>query len=195
MSEDTMKKKACIIAMTLLLFGCTEEAQQVEKKMEELESRVMSAERSAQFHEDEVAMYEALTAEMVKKLSTEEMKEFGKLAWQYKLTVNNEPIPKNGIVELKDSDFEFVLGTKQLSSLVLPPDIHNAGILSKPYEEHITNIKPKPNEVGTRDGTVVADLYHTFTNISKGTKINITITEELKERAGLDTTTITIKRI
>jgi hypothetical protein len=192
------------VCTTFLLFGCTEESsanpdaeakiQELETTIEGLKAEAFSAEGAARFHEEEVTMYNALTTEMVKKMNEQELLALAKLAWKYDITVNDQPIPPEGMIEVEDSKIEVSLNTKQISDSVLPPEIHNKGAISGKYEEHLKKIEPKPTESGTRDGTVVTSAYHTFNEVEQGKTITITITDELKERAGLDTTTITIKR-
>ncbi|GGE69644.1 hypothetical protein [Priestia taiwanensis] len=182
----------------------TEELATAENKIKELEQKINEIENTQgneslladinKIHEEEISMYTTLAKEMVKNLNKEEMEELGKLSWHYQLTANKEPTPKNGVIEVDADNIEIELTSRQLNEPVFPLDIHNKGTISDGFEKHITNVEPKPSETSGRDGTVVSSIYHVFSDMESGNTITVTITDELKQRLELETTTITIKR-
>jgi hypothetical protein len=204
-SEDNMNKKLILLTTTLcttfLLFGCNNEKttgteiKELEKQIEELKMENEALKGSRQFEEEGIDTYTKAIKTMSKKLSPADQKELYNLLWNYQLTVNGEPIPKDGIIQVDDRKIEVVLSQRDLTIDALPHDPNYSGAISGEYFEHITKIAPEPSDTTMSAGTVVVGSHYIFNDVEQGETISFTITDELKQRLGLDKTTITIKRI
>jgi hypothetical protein len=203
-----VKKHVALLASTLcttfLLFGCNEkntttaeteasEIAKLEKTIAELQREIASSKDWAKFSGDIHDMYAASIKQVISKLNHEELVALSKHMWKYDIQVDGQSIPKDGTIQIHSSLFDLSFVRHQLAD-ILPLDIHNKGAISGNYTEHITKMEPKPSVSYTEDGVSLANAHHRFTDIKEGNTVSITITEELKQRLGLDTTTITIQR-
>ena len=67
------------------------------------------------------------------------------------------------------------------------------GQISEDYMKHLT-VNAKPAETYVTDGTVVTGIHHKYVDVAEDTTLTFTITEQLKQRLGLETTQITIHK-
>ncbi|GGE69655.1 hypothetical protein [Priestia taiwanensis] len=188
------------ILLTSLLFGCSNEkasgseTKELEKQLEELKMENEALQTSKEFEEKGSVIYTKAIEKIATKLSPTDQKELKALLWSYTFSVNGQLIPKEGTIEINDNKVEVVLSQRDLTVGILPYDSTYSGAVSGEYFEHITAINPKPSNTDMSAGTVVVGSHYIFDNVENGQTITLTITDELKQRVGLDTNTIKIKR-
>lgn len=123
----------------------------------------------------------------------EEYREIAKSLWQYELSINEKRVPINGLTELEESEVTISLVEVQPPYVLIPTNIFYAEQLDN-YNDQIINFNVQPDEKYGTDGTIVTGTHYKFSNLKKGSIITFHITEELKERLGLETKEIHIRR-
>lgn len=165
-----------------------------EIKIKELEEKISSLEIELNFLRGKVDEQEKyIKMLMQKSYSSKELLEIAKNEWKYRLTINGKDVPKNEVVEVNTSNLEIVLSETQSAYPMLPIEIYNKGAL-KNYQEHIKIMAPKSikYDINAASGTIVDSIQYQFKNLKKGTKVQIKITDELKQRLNLKSNMIVI---
>lgn len=186
-----------LILVLLALTGCTaqetEDVANLEAKYkqetndlkEKYELRIKNLKR-------EKDTYKTFIDETIKYLNDDELLELAKSEWSYNVEVNEEPVPPSGVININKNDFEIVYSEQQSSFPSLPQEIYKQGRISGEYIDHLLIKEVEPVDVARLDGTVVTGFKYVFKNIPSNTSIKIEISDELKERMGLKTNTITV---
>ena len=198
-----MLKRLLITGITLSLFllvGCS--GQQNEKKaqtqslVDEVEmdtNEIESLQAQNQFLNERNQYLVSTIKELVVNLSDEEMLEFSRNQILYELQVNGESIPKNGQITISAGDVEILLSEKVLGHEFLPAEWLDKGKVSGNYIDHMLNSDTKNwMPIGT-DGTVNTAQGFQLADINAGQQFSFNITEELRERLGMDTNLIEIE--
>lgn len=200
-----MKRIILLFSLIFILTACStnlgdenhstnqgeEKLTKLESKNEKLQQEIDSLQIDLNYKKEEAEYYKHWIDEFLKDYSEAQLKELAKKEWKYELSINDKPVPKNGIVETKKSTIEISLSEKQADFPILPDEIFIKGEISGDYMDHL-KLNEKPTETYGTDGTIVTAIHHKYKNLKKGSKITFTITDELKERLGLETTQITI---
>ena len=163
----------------------------LEQQNEELQATLENMQANLNYTKDEAKYYKQLIDDLIKGYSDAQLKDLAVKLWDYELKINGVTVPTNGIVEIQENTIEISLVEKQPAYPVLPNEILMQGQISGNYTEHI-NMNATPTETYFTDGTVVTGIHHKFEDVKAGLTMSFTITEELKERLGLNTTQITI---
>lgn len=213
---NNFKLGALLLSAGLLLSGCSEETaaennkeadvsakllkeQEVEitelqQEKEELQGALEELELNieAKTSADETEYYLGLATGLIDQMSEEEKEEFAQDLWEYELTVGGQPVDADGKVETAAGGVEIALAQRQPPYLVLPYDQFEAAKISGDYLDHIVSMKPEPSELSGLDGTIVTAGLYIYHDLKSGESVSIEITEELKERLGLDTIKIEV---
>ncbi|RUL56983.1 hypothetical protein [Lysinibacillus antri] len=143
--------------------------------------------------EDERAYYHEVIDQLLPNLSDEEMLEFAKSHFSYEFTVNHEPLPATGQMEVAAGEVTVMLNFKMVPHYnVLSEEWYQKGMISGDYFAHIEKVEPANGEMTYADGANVTAQGYRFANAESGSKITLTISEELKERLALKTSKIEI---
>ncbi|WP_277585177.1 hypothetical protein [Psychrobacillus antarcticus] len=178
---------------TELIEGKDIQIRELEEKNGELQDTLTSIETDLNYAREEANYYNQLIDDLINDYSEAQLKDLAKKLWVYELEINGLAVPRDGIVEVQKNTIEISLIQRQPAYVVLPDDIFRQGKISGNYYEHLT-FNSNPSETYGTDGTVVTGMHHKFIDVEKGTTISFSLTEELKEVLGLDTTVITIKK-
>ncbi|WP_391115845.1 hypothetical protein [Psychrobacillus sp. L3] len=212
-----MKKIVTILAMigvSIIFFGCestsvnennetlnedqllieAQEAQikKLEKENDELLTKLNSTQLNLKYAGEQITYFQQFSQDALDYLSDKELLVLAKKQWEYTLEVNGQMMPKDGEIEIQENNIEISLSERQPANNALPVEIYSKGVISGSYEKHIQDFKPAPTETYWRDGTVVTAIQYHYLEVKSGTTISFSITDELKERLGLNTTQIAI---
>lgn len=180
-----------INASTQLLEEKTSQINNLEVQNEELQATLDNMKIDLNYKKEEADYYKKWIDDLIKDYSDAQLKELAIKLWDYHLEINGVTVPTNGIIELQEKVVEISLIERQPDYPILPNEIFMQGEISGNYTEHL-KMNDEPTETYVTDGTVVTGIHHKFIDVEKGSTISFTITEELKQRLGLETTEITI---
>lgn len=205
-----------LIGVAILLFGCEntnvngnnetlnedqliiqeQNAQIIDlkKQNEELLTNLDSSQLDLRIAREQIDYFKQFSQDALLYLSDKELQELAKKQWDYRLEVNDQQMPKDGKMEIQENTIEISLSQKQSTFNALPDEIFSKGAISGRYEKHIQDFKPAPTETNWTDGTVVTAIHFQYLEVKSGTIISFSITDELKERLGLDTNVISIEK-
>lgn len=198
-------KKICLILIALGIFslvGCSEESVGENDKdlilKDEVEPEVDTGEidlRTEVEYLNERNQYLLTTINyLTDSLSDEEMLQFSKDQITYELSINGEPIPENGQIIVEEGMVEILLSEMKLGFDFLPEDWSEKGIISgEEYIDHLLNIDTSNWTLIGNDGTVNTSRGYQSADIKSGQQVSFEITDELRERLGIDTNLIQIK--
>lgn len=131
---------------------------------------------------------------LLDSLSDEEMLQFSKDQITYELSINGEPIPENGQIIVEEGMVEILLSEMKLGFDFLSEDWLEKGIISgEEYIDHLLNIDTLNWTLIGSDGTVNTSRGYQSADIKSGQQVTFEITDELRERLGIDTNLIQIK--
>ncbi|QFF99190.1 hypothetical protein PB01_10300 [Psychrobacillus glaciei] len=212
-----MKKKVIIMAMigvSIILFSCentsvngnnetlnedqllieAQEAQikKLEKENDELLTKLNSTQINLKYAGEQITYFQQFSLDALDYLSDKELVVLAKKQLEYTLEVNGQIMPKDGKIEIQENNIEISLSERQPANNALPVEIYSKGEISGRYEKHMQDFNPNPTVTNWRDGTVVTAIQYQYLEVNSGTTISFSITDELKERLGLDTTQISI---
>ncbi|MBH0229773.1 hypothetical protein [Halobacillus yeomjeoni] len=159
---------------------------------DELKSQVKALEMELDFTKEEVGIYSGIARKMVNDANVKELSQLAEMLWEYKLLVNDQPIPKNGKVKVDEENVSLSIVQQQPSVSILPNGMLSEGKISGEYFDHIVDMNAEPDNTYGSDGTLVTGMHYDFTHVEKEFPLKITITEELKERLGMTTTSIVV---
>lgn len=192
--EDTSSedKQKAMEENHLLMEEQKVQIDKLNKQNEDLLNELDAQKIDLNYAKEQITYYEQFAEDALLFLSESELLELAKKQWTYTLTVNNQPIPKNGLVEIQENIIEISLVQTQAPNNPLPFDIFSQGAINGKYEEHLQQLTPTPTETYWTDGTLTNGLHHKYEKLESGSTILFFITEDLMERLGLETTQIEI---
>ncbi len=207
-----MKKRGLIyialLGVSIFLIGCTSKinTENNDSKIQELQNQIKSYEKSVSQLQEKISTYE-LDIRILKEekddykkfidssrkyLSKNELLELAKGEWIYRISVNDKAIESSGVLEIDKKDFKITYSEKRSTFSGLPEEIDEKGSISGNFYDHLEILNIKPDNVVISDGTVVQGMHYEFKDVPKGTIIKLEISDELKERLGLQTNIISI---
>lgn len=178
-------------ASTQLLEDHTAQIDKLELQNEELQATLDNLQTDFSYKEEEAAYYKQVIDDLIKDYSDAQLKDLALNLWDYELQINGVPVPVNGLVDIQDQSIEISLIERQTEYPILPQKIFMQGQISGDYIDHI-KVNSNPSETYVTDGTVVTAVHHKYENVEKDSTISFTVTEELRNRLGLETTEIMI---
>ncbi|WP_202078733.1 CfaE/CblD family pilus tip adhesin [Caldalkalibacillus salinus] len=195
---------SCLLTFTII--GCTssteqagtdhvaqDELNQLQKEMEELQQEMTVQDQDIQSYEEKLNAYQNfINHDLVNTLDSQQLQSLAESQWKYQLYVNGEEINESNEFQMSTSDLEIKLVETQNIHTVLPTDIHNEGQVSGHMREHI-KISPTDYQRVAPAGTNVDSIIYKFENVTSDT-IQVTVTDELKERLGFDQNAISINK-
>lgn len=211
-----LKWGALLLSAGLLLSGCSEETEAETNKEAEASAKLLKEQKveitelqqekaelqgaleelelnlEAKTSADETEYYLGLAKGLIDQMSKEEKEEFAQDLWEYELAVDGQPVDADGKVETAGGAVEITLAQRQPPYLALPYDQFEAAKISGDYLDHIVSMNPEPSELSGLDGTIVTAGLYIYHDLKSGESISLEITEELKERLGLDTVKIEV---
>lgn len=183
-----------------VVISINEEWIRFEKREEEADSEIERARLKIQEKNDQIAILNSMNKEYLsfidqalEYLDDDELTEISSPLFKYTLTINDQPIPKDGKITLEEGPVVIQFTSEVLTSLNLPQLIYEKGRLSGDYYvEHLDFAGQKPDTEEILDGTVVQSIIYTFGKDNPLNGLEFTLTEELKERLELETTTMNV---
>jgi len=131
---------------------------------------------------------------MIENWSDDALLQFSKEQTLYELTVNGDPIPKNGQITVPAGIVEILLSEIELGYDLLPAEWFDKGKISGDnYIDHLLNFDTINWVLIGADGTVNTSRGYQSADIKAGQQISFIITEELSERLEIDATPLQIK--
>ncbi|SOC21121.1 hypothetical protein SAMN05880501_112119 [Ureibacillus xyleni] len=156
------------------------------EKIAELEYQVST-------FEDEREYYHEVIQQIMPSLTDDEMLQLAKSHFKYELSVNHKPLPTSGVMEVEPGEVNVMLTFYMAPHYnVLTEEWYQKGMISGDYFSHIEKIQPENAEVIYADGANVTAQGYKFANLVGGSKISLTISDELRERMSLETNEIEI---
>lgn len=190
-SDNNSKNNDEVNALTQPSEQQSAEIDTLEKQNEALQAELEQIQTDLNYKKEEADFYKQLMNDLMEGYSDAQLQEVAIKLWDYQLQVNDVTVLPNGIVEIQENSIEISLTEGQPVYQVLPNEIFMQGKLSGDYMEHL-KLNGKPTETTVTDGTVVTGIHHKYVDVAEGATFTLTITEELKQRLGLETTQITI---
>jgi len=186
--EQKTEDKAKIIA------ELQDTLKEKDKIIEDLKEQLNNSGITAASFKEEMQEYKKNVSSMLTKLGEHELKKLAKNEWIYTISIDDNPIPQNGVINLSKSQFNLYLSERQTSYPILPPEIHNLGKISgKRIMEHLTISGYKPtNILDGLAGTFVESTAYEFKDVPKNIIINFELSKELQNRIGLETNIVKI---
>ncbi|MCR1898482.1 hypothetical protein NSA47_05690 [Irregularibacter muris] len=197
-----------MLFITLSLVGCTNQAKKhednlevenlqkqikrYEHKIEKLEEKNHEYEITVKNFEEERDTYQKFIDKAIKYLDKDEFIELAKSEWHYSLEIDEQPVPSDGKIVIDKKDFEILYSERLSISAGLPKEIYTQGDISGEYFEHLKILDIKPKDIRRLDGTVVTAFVYEFENLPGNTDLKLEVSDELKERLGLQTNIINI---
>ncbi|WP_257529966.1 hypothetical protein [Irregularibacter muris] len=163
-----------------------------EHKIEKLEVKNHEYEITVKNFEEERDTYQKFIDKAIKYLDKDEFLELAKSEWHYSLEIDEQPVPSDGKIVIDKKDFEILYSAEQAMSPGLPKEIYTQGSISGEYFDHLKILDIKPKDIRLLDGTVVSAFVYEFENLSGNTDLKLEVSDELKERLGLQTNIINI---
>jgi hypothetical protein len=114
-------------------------------------------------------------------LNEEEMLQLAKSEYIYRLEINGEPVPSDGVIEMDTNSFDVFLSQEQPGYLILPREILQKGAISGDYFDHLTIKGVTPKNISRGDGTVITSSTYEFENLPSNTSLILEVSDELKE--------------
>jgi len=208
---------ALIAALCIILVSCnkssvnitkelTDRITELEEQVLELQNDLASKDNDLNFIMEERDYYRSFLDKILGSMNEKELLNIAKSEWSYSIRlINGElenqdketPVQKDGRVQASCSSFSIILSERQPVVPVLKdyPELHSKGAISGNLASHLKVLEYTGYEMHAASGTVVDSIIYYFKDVPEGTSINLEVSDELKERAGLDVNTITISVI
>jgi len=165
-----------------------------------------SAEEASKVREDKIAeqkmkieTLESLNSEyaeylqsVIEILDENQKQEIAESNYQYSLKVNEEPVPKDGVVKVSRGSFTVSIQEELSTNIPLPENMPVGSLSGEHYSEHMVFIGEDDFQTESYDGTIRTAVTYTFEEGYAFDSLEIQITEELKDRLGLETNLIRI---
>ncbi len=185
-----------LLIWLIFLGGCqalTTNQDSVTYKINDSEEKTHELEQRVQLLENQLKIYQDFCNSLPKSLDKETLLKISKSQWDYTLTVNNKPFPSNGILKVDNTNLDI-----QIAESSLPIDLDflpYGGIENtqqKTYKDHLEIITSYHYTTTVGSGTTASAFNYKFSNIPKSSKIDIVITNALRERLNLNTCNLMI---
>lgn len=165
-----------------------------------------SAEEASKVLEDKIAeqklkieTLESLNSEyaeylhsVIDVLDEDQKQEIAESNYQYSIKVNGEPVPKDGVVMVSRGTFKVSIQEELSTDIPLPENMPDGSLTGEHYSEHMVFIGQDDFKTESYDGTMRTAVEYTFEEGYSVESFDIQITEELKDRIGLETNLIRI---
>lgn len=148
-------------------------------------------ETQMKYLKDEKDYYKEFIGKVLTYLEDEELKELAQSEWRYYITVNDQEIPPKGQIKVRDKNINICFGQEQPEFHALPSEVFKQGRLNN-WLGHIEIEGPEPSKKSETDERTVSEVHYEYKKLSEGTRITINITDEFKERIGIETNEIQI---
>lgn len=177
-----------------------EEISKLKSELQFLKERISSKDSQLQRLGEETDYYRKFIDSILTKMTEDELIEIAERELWYTLGVfvgtkeqskgDYIDIPKNGKVEVNDSNFMITLAERQtMDKIISPqcyPDVYKKVRIHN-FNEHLKINNYSNYEIQPASGVIVDAYSYFFEDVPEGTIIDIEITEELKKRLGLET--------
>ena len=124
--------------------------------------------------------------------SEEAFLEFAQNEWEYGIEIDDKSISSNEPIEVHNSNFKIIYSARNSILASTQEEIFKLGQMSGEYRDHLNIVGIEPSNVYTTDGTVVTAFVYEFEDVEKGTKFKLELSDELRNRLGLEAETINI---
>lgn len=211
-----MKRKnmmiICLLSM-LLITGCSGSDKEFPSQVTEPDSgsavlesssddTIERLEEKIQERNGQIEVLEGLNDEYyefigstLKYLDEDERRDLAQSLFRYTLTINGEKYEAGAEVELSEGPVEVKVISEMLFQINLPLKLYELGSLSGFVDDHISFKDQEPENLEVTDGTVVQAYIYTFGEEKPIEDLEIHLSEELRDRLGLDTDVIEIEFI
>jgi len=189
-SEDTEKSQIQIQKYETEIEKLQNELKKYEQNIKDLKDELAAVET---LKREELDDYKNLVTKAIEFLNDDELQELAKSLWHYEIKINGDPVPSIGEIELDQTNFEIIFSQKNSMIDILPDKIYNQGALSGEYYDHLEIEGIEPKDIKRMDGTTVTAFVYEFENLTSNMSFQINISNELKERLGLQNNTIIVR--
>ena len=129
---------------------------------------------------------------VLNSLDEDKKQEIAESRFQYKIKVNEESIPKDGMVKVSKGTFKVTISEELLTNIAFPPNFPEGDLSGEHYSKHMVFVGQDESEVESYDGTMITAVEYTFEEGYSFDSLEIQITDDLKERLSLETNIIKI---
>lgn len=186
----------------------TEQEQQVSKEQEEkvkeekskeelMKQRIDEQDKEITALMEELEYYKDYVKDVTLVLPAEKMEELIEKEWSYSLTINNVSFPKNGILEINQTDFELTALEERVKYSVLPEEESLKGKIQKELSQEIkVNVSSSDKMTKKEDSKDTTNkVIYSFKGLEPNDVIKITLSEGLSSKLGMTTSELEIRII
>lgn len=162
--------------------------------VEKLKEHIQEQELRMEDLNKELDYYKKYIQDLTLTLSSEKLQELIDQEWNYSLTVNSIQFPKNGILEISQSDFELLIQEKHVPYSVLPEEESIKGKIPSELIQSLT-IKAPSEKVSSKTDDINGNhtLIYSFKSLAPDEVIKITLSEELAKKMEMSTVELEIR--
>lgn len=125
-------------------------------------------------------------------LDEQQKQEIAESNYRYSIEVNEEPVPKDGVVYVSKGAIKVSIQEELSTNIPLPENIPDGSLSGEHYSEHMVFLDQHDFKAQSYDGTIRTAVLYTFEEGYTFDTLEVQLTEELKERVGLETNLIKI---
>ena len=174
--------------------GSEVEVPKEKADVEKLKEHIQEQELRMEDLNKELDYYKKYIQDLTLTLSSEKLQELIDQEWNYSLTVNSIQFPKNGILEISQSDFELLIQEKHVPYSVLPEEESIKGKIPSELIQSLT-IKAPSENVSSKTDDINGNhtLIYSFKGLAPDEVIKITLSEELAKKMEMSTVELEIR--
>ncbi len=213
-----MKKRLLLILFILVLLiltitGCKNQAnvgqeqENQDEEIEELQNKIKKYEEdikdleeknkdfqlSLKNSEEIRNEYRNFIDRAIKYLDNDALIESARSEWVYQIEVDENPIDNDENIEVNKASFKIIYSTRMSSLASIHGEVFRRGEISGEDFDHLKIVGIEPNNIDRTDGTVVGAFIYEFENLPENTSFKLEISDELRERLGLESNIINIQ--
>ncbi|MTV48348.1 hypothetical protein GJ688_05035 [Heliobacillus mobilis] len=191
----------CLLLFTLTGCSATHQSQPIKTVSIENPSTSQDSSPSATSNlalQEELEDYKKFNEVALKIMTEEQLVSVAEKLCHYTMTVNDTPIPSDGVLEIHDLKIRLVLSQRTQMSSTLPAKYEQMGPLkglqeNGDYHDHLKILSDVPFDMQASSGTTVSGYHYIFESLQPGSTIVVEVTPELQRRLGLETSKIQIR--
>jgi len=143
---------------------------------------------------EELDYYRRYVKDITLTLTPEKLQQLIDKEWKYTMTINNIQFPKNGILEISNTDFEIVIAEERAKYSVLTEEDSLKGRIKGKMTSlvNITNentrINPQENK-----GEILSTLTYSLKGLEPDSVIKIKLHDDMRAKLGMSTNELEIR--
>lgn len=170
-----------------------------EKTDQEMDEQTMKAhiaeqQKTIDALKDELEYYHRYVKDITLTLTPEKLQKLIDKEWKYTMTINNIQFPKNGILEISNTDFEIVVSEERAKYSVLTEEDSLKGRIQGDMA-HLVTISHENNVINPKEdkGDIHSTLTYSLKGLGVDSVIKIQLQDEMRAKLGMNTDELEIR--